>query len=74
MENYFIIWYMITGWIVAFDLCYHYKENGKQLGLADTGIHIVLCVIFWLPALILCIYGYGLKALWEIITEEEDDD
>ena len=71
--NAFMIFYLFTGWIMSFDYIYHEKQKGKQLGLFDTGIMMFLFIIFWMPASLVAIYWYALIALYNIITEEEND-
>ena len=74
MEKYLIIIYLVTGFITAFDVCFEFKKNDKDLDILDTGWILILSIFFWLPGFMLCTYGYALKFLWEIITEEEDDE
>ena len=74
MEKYLIIIYLVTGFITAFDVCFEFKKSGKNLDILDTGWILILSILFWLPGFMLCTYGYALKFLWEIITEEEDDE
>lgn len=69
--NIIMIAYLITGFIMSFDVCYYDKKKGKDNGLLDTGIKILLLTVCWLPAIIYSIYAYWLKGLYEIITEEE---
>lgn len=64
----------MTGFITAFDVCFEFKKNDKDLDILDTGWILILSIFFWLPGFMLCTYGYALKFLWEIITEEEDDE
>lgn len=74
MENYLIIIYLITGFVGAFDVCFQLKKDGKDFDILDTGWVMILSLFLWLPAIMFCFYGYAFKALWEIVTEEEDDD
>ena len=74
MEKDLIIIYLVTGFITAFDVCFEFKKNDKDLDILDTGWILILSIFFWLPGFMLCTYGYALKFLWEIITEEEDDE
>ena len=71
IEHWMLILYAITGFVTAFCLCYHDYKRHKEHGILDTGLIIILCTAFWLPALILSIYKYALTGLYDLITEEE---
>ena len=66
--------YLVTGFIGALDICYELKKEGKDFEISDTSWVVILSMFLWLPAIIFCFYGYACKALWEISTEEEDDE
>ena len=71
--RYLIMFYMFTGFIAALDICYNDEKHGKQHGLFDTGFIVLLCILFWLPVGIISVYWFGLTALYNMITEEEND-
>ena len=69
--NLVMIAYLVTGFIMAFDVCYYDSKHCKQHGLLETGIIIMSMVFAWLPLVVISIYWYWLKGLYAIITEEE---
>ena len=71
IEKSLLILYLVTGFITAFDVCYHNKVRGIQKGLFETGFTILMTTLFWLPIGILMIYIYWLVGLYSLITEEE---
>lgn len=73
MEKYFIIFYAVTGLVMAFEYIYYDSRKNIQHGLFDTGFIMLLFILLWMPISILAIYGYALTALYDIITEEEND-
>ena len=68
-----IILYLLTGWIMSFDYFYFEKEKGKHHDLIESGIIMMLFIFLWMPVSLVAIYWYALIALYNIITEEEDD-
>ena len=68
-----LILYLLTGWIMSFDYIYHKKQKGKQHDLLDTGLIMLLFIFLWFPVSLVAIYWYALIALYNIITEEEND-
>lgn len=71
--KYLLIFYVLTGFIAALDICYNDEKRGKPHGLFDTGFIILMCGLLWLPVGIISVYWFGLTALYDIITEEEND-
>ncbi|MCR4715890.1 MAG: hypothetical protein K5656_01795 [Lachnospiraceae bacterium] len=68
-----IILYLLTGWIMSFDYFYLEKEKHKHHSLIESGIIMMLFILLWMPVSLVAIYWYALIALYNIITEEEDD-
>ena len=71
--NLIITLYILTGWLMSFDYIYYDSQKGKQHGLIETGIIMLLFMVLWFPINLVAIYWYALTALYNLITEEEND-
>jgi len=47
--NWIIFWYLLTGYLMAFNSCSRAERRGKPFGFFDTGFVILINTFFWLP-------------------------
>jgi len=63
--------YLLTGYLLAFDIYYTALRRGNPYTMFETGLIILCLVFFWAPVCILSIYVIGILDLIQLLTTKK---
>ena len=69
--NWLMYGYLLTGYVMAFNVCSRAELKGKPFGLVDTGLVILINTFFWLPFQIISSYIEAVLVIIAKLSEEK---